>query len=153
MKRVFLALMAVALTTVSCTKTEEKIVNVEKVVDATKPSGTFTVSKKGTLTAQNGTPTKGMVEIGKDATGATFLHLGSDFVTQLATGTATIYLSKTATFTASPSTGNPDLKLIGIVTENGEAYYKLNTAAPAGLDYVIVWCGSASIPFGNGMLK
>ncbi|WP_418263579.1 DM13 domain-containing protein [Flavobacterium faecale] len=153
MKRIIitmLALVAISITTVSCSKDTE---TVEVAVDTAIPVGVFNVSKTGTLTAQNGTPTKGKIEIGKDSQNTTFVHLGSDFTTEQGTGTATVYLSKTATFTASPGTGNPDLKLIGIITKNGEAYYKVDGTIPAGLDYVIIWCGTASIPFGNGLLK
>lgn len=153
MKRIIitmLALVAISITTVSCSKETE---TVEVAVDTAIPVGAFTVSKMGTLTAENGTPTKGKIEIGTDSQNTTFVHLGSDFTTEQGTGTATVYLSKTATFTASPGTGNPDLKLIGIITKNGEAYYKVNGTIPAGLNYVIIWCGSANIPFGNGLLN
>ncbi|MCG9793286.1 DM13 domain-containing protein [Flavobacterium algicola] len=153
MKRIFIAIFALALTTmtaVSCSNDNETT-TVE--VDSALPVGTFTVTKSGTLTAQNGTPTAGKIEIGVDSENTTFVHLGSDFTTELGTGTATVYLSTTSTYTASPGTGNPDLKLIGIVTENGEIYYKVNGTIAANLNYLIIWCGSANIPFGNGLLQ
>jgi hypothetical protein len=139
------------ITTVSCSNDNDTTETVE--IDSSLPVGTYTVSKTGTLTAENGTPTAGTVELGTDTDGTTFLHLGTDFTTEQGTGTATVYLSKTSTLTASPSTGNPDLKLIGIVTENGEAYYKISGTVDADLEYVIIWCGTASIPFGNGLLE
>ncbi|MBE0393141.1 DM13 domain-containing protein [Flavobacterium sp. PL002] len=154
MKRHFLTIIALAfisLSIVSCSSDDTETVTVQ--VDSTQPTGQFTATQTGTLTAQNGTPTAGKIEIGTDTSNNTFVHLGSDFTTELGTGTATIYLSKTATFTASPGTGNPDLKLIGIVSQNGEAYYKVNGTIPTDLQYVIVWCGSANIPFGNGKLQ
>lgn len=154
MKRIFTTMIALALvsiSTVACSSDNNETVEVQ--VDTANPVGAFTAIKTGTLTAQNGTPTKGLIETGVDNSNTTFVHLGSDFTTELGTGTATIYLSRTATFTASPGTGNPDLKLIGIVNKNGEAFYKVDGTIPAGLDYVIVWCGSANIPFGNGLLK
>lgn len=153
MKRIFsaiLAIVALSLTAASCSS-DSGTATVQ--VDTTKPVGAFTVTKSGTLTAQNGTPTTGKIEMGTDSQSTTFIHLGSDFKTELGTGTATVYLSKTATFTASPSTGNPDLKLIGIVAGNGEAFFKVNGTIPAGLNYIIIWCGSANIAFGNGLLK
>ncbi|WP_159085997.1 DM13 domain-containing protein [Flavobacterium faecale] len=154
MKRIFIAVFALALTftTVSCSNDSDPAATTV-TVDSAAPIGAFTVSKSGTLTAQNGTPTTGKIETGTDSQGNSFVHLGTDFKTELGTGTATVYLSKTATFTSSPGTGNPDLKLVGIVTKNGEAYYKLSGAAPADLPYVIIWCGTAGIPFGNGLLK
>jgi hypothetical protein len=152
MKKIILSVFAMAIVSItafSCSDDETKTVT----VDSSLPDGNFSVSKMGTLIAQNGTPTKGKIEIGTDSKGATFVHLGTDFTTELGTGTATVYLSKTATFTASPSTGNPDLKLVGVVNRNGEFYFKLNSVAPTGLNYIIIWCASANVPFGNGELK
>jgi len=153
MKRIFIAIFALALTSLTAVSCSSDTETVTVQVDTAKPVGAFTVTKTGTLTAQNGTPTTGKIEIGTDSQNTTFIHLGSDFKTELGTGTATVYLSKTAAFTASPGTGNPDLKLIGIVAANGEVYYKVNGTIPVGLDYLIIWCGSANIPFGNGQLK
>jgi hypothetical protein len=146
-KIIFASVTILALAFASCKKTETV------TVDSSKPSGTFTVNKTGTLTAQNGTPTAGTVELGTDAAGTRFVHLMPNFTTMLATGTATIYLSKTMTFTASPGTGNPDLKLAGVVAANGEAWYKLSGTVAANLEYLIVWCGTAGIPFGNARLQ
>lgn len=153
MKRIFIAIFALALTTMTTVSCSSNSDNVTVEVDSSLPVGTFTVKKTGTLTAQNGTPTKGKIEIGVDSKNTTFVHLGSDFTTELGTGTATVYLSTTATYNASPGTGNPDLKLIGIVNKNGEMYYKVNDTAANTLTYLIIWCGSANIPFGNGQLK
>jgi hypothetical protein len=148
MKKGFLLSMLFALVALtSCTKTEEVI------VDTAVPVGAFTATKTGALTAQNSTPTKGTASIGTDTKGTSFVKLGSDFTTELGTGTATLYLSTSATYKASPGTGNPDLKLVGIIGKNGEQNFKLAAAPDAKFSYVIVWCGSAAIPFGNAMLK
>jgi hypothetical protein len=149
MKKILIASIVMAATVFTSCKKETTTVT----VDPAKPDGAFTVTKTGSLVAQNGTPTQGTIELGTDSKGTTFLHLGSNFTTELGTGTATVYLSKTMTYSASPGTGNPDLKLAGIVTGNGEAWYKFTTAPSATLGYVIIWCGSASIPFGNGKLN
>ncbi len=132
---------------VSCTKTETV------TVDSAVPSGTFTSKLAGALTAQNGTPTAGTASVGTDGQSTNWVKLGSDFKTELGTGTATLYLSTSATYKASPGTGNPDLKLVGVIAKNGEQYFKLSAAPDSKFNYVIVWCGSAAIPFGNAMLK
>tara|TARA_R110000868_G_scaffold16710_1_gene74315 strand:- start:3513 stop:3974 length:462 start_codon:yes stop_codon:yes gene_type:complete len=153
MKRIFIAIFALALTTlttVSCSSDSE---NTTVEVDTALPVGAFKVTKTGNLTAQNGTPTKGKIEIGVDSQNTTFVHLGSDFTTELGTGTTSVYLSTSNTFTASPGTGNPDLKLIGIVTKNGEVYYKVTGTIDNKFSHLIIWCGSANIPFGNGQLQ
>ncbi len=132
---------------VSCSKTETV------TVDSSVPNGTFTSKLSGALTAQNGTPTAGTASIGTDGQSTNWVKLGSDFKTELGTGTATLYLSTSATYKASPGTGNPDLKLVGVISKNGEQYFKLSAAPESKFTYVIVWCGSAAIPFGNAMLK
>jgi hypothetical protein len=148
MKKGFFFSMLFALAAfTSCTKTEEV------TVDSTQPVGAFTAKTTGALTAQNGTPTKGTASIGTDTKSTYFVKLGSDFTTELGTGTATLYLSTSATYKASPGTGNPDLKLVGVIAKNGEQNFKLTAAPDAKFTYVIVWCGSAAIPFGNAQLK
>ena len=146
-KGFFFSIMLALGALVSCTKTETV------TVDTAVPNGTFAAKLSGALTAQNGTPTKGTASIGTDGQSANWVKLGSDFTTELGTGTATLYLSTSATYKASPGTGNPDLKLVGVVAKNGEQYFKLSAAPDAKFSYVIVWCGSASVPFGNAMLK
>ncbi|MBK8389500.1 MAG: hypothetical protein IPL23_09615 [Saprospiraceae bacterium] len=81
------------------------------------------------------------------------MKLGSDFTTVLATGTVSVYLSTSATFKADPGKGNPDLKLIGIISKNGEQYFKMTTAPEAKFTHLILWCGSANVPFGYAMLQ
>ncbi len=151
MKKIFFTIFALALTAITIVSCSED--TKEVVVDSSQPNGVFTVKQTALLMAQNGTPTKGTIEIGTDSKNITFLHLKSDFTTEQGTGTSTLYLSKTGTFTASPGTGNPALKLIGIINKNGEAYYKVNGTISIDLKWVIIWCASANVPFGNGELK
>ncbi len=146
-KGLLFSLMLALGAMVSCTKTETV------TVDSSVPNGTFSAKLSGALMAQNGTPTAGTASVGTDGQNANWVKLGSDFKTELGTGTATLYLSTSATYKASPGTGNPDLKLVGIISKNGEQYFKMSATPESKFNYVIVWCGSASIPFGNAMLK
>jgi Electron transfer DM13 len=141
-------LLAFVLLTTSCSKDEETV-----TIDSALPNGTFTAARSGSLTAESGTPTAGMVELGTDEDNANFLHFGSNFVTELATGTVSIYLSTSAVFTASPGTGNPDLKLVGNISKNGEQYHKLSGAVSSNFTHVILWCNTAGVPFGNAKLN
>lgn len=131
----------------SCTKDKEVI------LDPTVPKGNFTASKTGMFVEQNGTGSKGTAQLGKDENGTQFLKFGSDFSSSFATGTVTVYLSTSSTFTADPGNGNPNLRLIGGVFKAGEIYFKLDPAADAKFTHVILWCGSANIPFGNAPLQ
>jgi hypothetical protein len=150
MKKSLLIILAIAIVGFSsCGKDTE---TVTETVDSSQPVGTFTAAKTGTFVAQNGTPTAGTVQRGVDAAGTNFLRLGSNFTTELGTGTVTIYLSTSSTFRASPGTGNPDILLVGFVKANGVANYKLASAPAAKFTHIILWCGTASIPFGNASL-
>ncbi|MCB0649360.1 MAG: DM13 domain-containing protein [Saprospiraceae bacterium] len=131
---------------ISCTKEEV-------TVDSSKPTGDFSVTKSGSIVEQNSTGSKGSVQLGKDGSNNYFVKLGQDFTTVLATGTVTVYLSTSNTFKADPGNGNPDLKLIGIVQKNGEQYLKLSSAPESKFTHLILWCGSASIPFGYAAMQ
>ncbi len=125
----------------------------EVIVDPTQPQGTFSVAKSGTFTEQNGTGSKGAAQIGTDEDGVQFLKFGTDFATNFATGTVTVYLSTSMTFTPDPANGNPLLRLIGPVSKAGENYFRLSPAADAKFTHVILWCGSANVPFGFAKLQ
>jgi hypothetical protein len=125
----------------------------EVIVDPTKPQGAFSVAKSGTFTEQNGTGSKGAAQLGTDEDGVQFLKFGSDFATTFATGTVTVYLSTTMNFTPDPGNGNPLLRLIGPVSKAGENYFRLDPVADAKFTHVILWCGSANVPFGFAKLQ
>ena len=148
-KVILFALFAFSTTAVftSCEK------EVEVIVDPTLPQGTFTASKNGTFTEQNATGSKGAAQLGTDEKGTQFLKFGSDFNSNFGTGTLTVYLSTSQTFTADPGNGNPNLRLIGPVTKAGENYFVLNPVADGKFTHVILWCGSANIPFGYAEIK
>ena len=112
-----------------------------------QPVGAFTAQRSGSLVAQSGTPTKGNVQMGMDSKGTPFLKLGSDFKSDYHTGTVTLYASKGATYAAST------VQLISAVGKDGEQYFKMSAALSSDYTHLIVWCGSAKIPFGNAELK
>lgn len=125
----------------------------EVVIDSSMPQGQFSSMKSGTFVEQNGTGSTGTVELGTDDDGIQFLHFGSNFNTNLATGTVTVYLSTSDTFVPDPGNGNPNLLLVGPVKSAGENYFKIAPAAASKFTHVILWCGSASIPFGYAALN
>lgn len=133
------------------TVTETDTVIVE--VDSSLPVGNLTVARQGTLTAESGTPTEGIVELGTDTQNINFLRFGDDFMTELGTGTVGIFLSTSAVYTPDPANGNPDLQLVGNVMGNGEMFVRLGEAPEAKFTHVILWCATANIPFGNAELQ
>ncbi len=139
--------LALSFFTTACEKEKEVI------VDPTKPQGTFSVAKSGNFTEQNATGSKGGAQLGKDEDGIQFLKFDSNFATNFATGTVTVYLSTSMTFTPDPANGNPSLRLVGPVTKAGENYFRLDPAADAKFTHVILWCASANVPFGFARLQ
>lgn len=124
-----------------------------QIIDSSQPIGTFTADISGDFVAQNGTPTSGMAALGMDEDGNNFLRFNSNFTTELGTGTVTVYLSTSQDFMADPGNGNPDLMLIGAVSQNGENFFKLGSSVADKFTHVILWCGSANIPFGYAPLQ
>lgn len=138
-------LFALTLAFTACKKDE--------VIDPTVPNGEFTVSKSGTFVDQNGAGSAGKIELGTDEDGTQFAKMGSDFKTNLATGTVVVYLSTSATYTADPMNGNPALRLIGYINANGEQYIRLDPAAESKFTHVLLYCASAGVQFGNAALN
>lgn len=112
-----------------------------------QPVGAFTATRSGSLTPQSGTPTKGTVQVGMDSKNTVFLKLGSDFKSDFHTGTVTLYMSKGATYSAST------IQLVNTVNKDGEQYFKMAGLPGSEFTHLIVWCGSAKIPFGNAEVK
>ena len=142
-------LLAVITTSISSCKEDAVTIT----IDSSKPEGTFTATKTGSFVVQNSTPTAGMAQLGTDTKGVQFLRFSDTFTTQFATGTVSVYLSTSMTFVASPGTGNPDLKLVGPALKAGEIFFKLDPAVASKFTHVILWCGTAGIPFGYAELK
>lgn len=125
----------------------------DPINDSPQPKGDFTVERSGTFTAEGGTPTAGTVEYGKDEDDVYFIHLGSDFTTDQATGTLGLYFSTSSVFTSDPGNGNPDLMALGTITSNGEQYIMLDEAVSSSFTHIILWCNTAGVPFGNAALQ
>jgi hypothetical protein len=146
---VFSALLATTpMFFTACEKDAEEI-----LVDTSIPQGAFTASKTGSIVEQNMTASKGTIKLGTDTKNVQFVQFGADFQTVLATGTVSVYLSTSKDFVADPGNGNPNLRLIGIAQKNGEQYFKLDPKADAKFTHLILWCGSAGVPFGYAALN
>jgi len=154
MKKAFLILITMSVVLLGCSDDDETIIQ-----DPTQPNGVFTASAVGTFNdGQNG-GSMGMVEIGTDESGDQFLHFLNGFSTNLGTGTVSIYITDRAIddatefgMVADPANGNPNLRLIGPITVNGESFIRINTSVSASLDYVQLWCGSVNVPWGWAQL-
>lgn len=123
------------------------------------PSGTTTTLRTGTLTAENGTPTTGTVSTVRDANNVEWLSLGNDFRSDFGTGTVTAYLGKTGaniksqrTTAAGAPNGAGNVLAVGFVTKNGQQFLRL-PASPSPFSYVVMYCETVEINFGNAQLK
>jgi hypothetical protein len=149
LKYLFFAVLSGMFVAASTSCSKEEIIE----VDLSQPQGAFTSSKSGSIVGQSDTGSKGAVNLGKDSKNTSFLKFGSDFTTVLATGTVSVYLSTSQNYVADPGAGNPNLKLVGIVQKNGEQYFKMTSEPEAKFNHVILWCGSAGVPFGYAKLQ
>jgi hypothetical protein len=147
-KFILFALLALASFFTSCEKDPEEV-----IIDSSVPQGALNVSKTGSVVAQNDTGSKGTIQLGTDTNNTQFVKFGTDFKTVLATGTVSVYLSTSMNYVADPGNGNPNLRLIGIVQKDGEQYFKLDPKADAKFTHLILWCGSANVPFGYAALN
>lgn len=149
MKISFILLIS-ALIFVSCAKNEDEMappVNPPGGNTVTEP---FTVLKSGNFKGQNGYPASGTAELGKDSAGTFFTRLKSDFSTTFATGSVTLYLSKSQNL----SLNQPGSFIqLGVINTNGVHDFKLLTEPTSDFNFVIVWCAPASIQFGYAILN
>lgn len=124
------------------------------IIDSALPNGSLTAQRSGTFTDQNGAGSAGTASIGSDSQGTVFLAFNSAFRTALGTGTVTVYLSTSDTFTPDPANGNPNLLLVGPVRNAGENFFRIPSGTNLGkYSHVILWCGSVGVPFGNARLQ
>ncbi|PHN06900.1 DM13 domain-containing protein [Flavilitoribacter nigricans] len=144
----FSLLLVLGVTFTACEKDGDT-----QIIDSSQPVGAFMTDRSGDFIAQNGTPTTGMAAVGTDEDGNTFLRFNNEFTTELGTGTVSVYLSTSDEFKPDPGNGNPDLRLIGAVSQNGENYFRVSSSVASQFSHVILWCGSANIPFGYAPLQ
>jgi len=144
---IMIAVLLIGLT--ACDGGDEEVM----MIDTSMPQGEFTADRSGTF-VENAAPSQGMAELGVDSEENTFLRFGSDFDTNLGTGTVTVFLSTSNMFEGDPGNGNPNLFLVGPVRNAGENFFKI----PEGTNtdkysHVLLWCGSAAVLFGNAELQ
>jgi hypothetical protein len=149
MKKFILILCVAFFGLVSCSDDPDPV-----TIDTTRPTGGLNVLRSGGFVDQNNSGSTGTAGIGTDTQGKEFLQFNQAFNTKLSTGTVTVFLSTSATFVSSPSTGSPNLFALGPVRAAGENFF----AIPAGTStakytHVILWCGAVGVPFGNAELR
>ena len=117
--------------------------------NSTMPIGAFSVTRSGVFQKQNGYNAEGTAQIGTDNAGLQWLRLASDFNASLSTGAVTVYLSQNQNLMLNTP---GSFRRVSLVTKPGEHFYKLDPAAGADLKFVILWCASAGVQFGNAQI-
>ncbi len=129
---------------------------VQPIINNNGPVAPTTVLRTGTLTAENGTPTAGSVSVIRDANNDQWVTFGSNFTSSFATGTVTVYLAKAASRIGDqrvlPPPPVPNILAAGFVSSNGAQALKL-PASSTGFGYVVLYCETAEINFGNAPLN
>ncbi|WP_194778339.1 DM13 domain-containing protein [Pararhodonellum marinum] len=147
MKKIFLYTLLIIA--VSCSNDESPT-----VLDASRPNGTFSVTRSGSFIDQNGAGSMGTASLGTDTQNTAFLVFDQSFRTALATGTVTVFLSTSETFTPDPANGNPNLLLLGPVRNPGENFFRIpQNSDTSPFSHVILWCGSVGVPFGYARIQ
>jgi len=116
----------------------------------TDTSKSYTVLKTGSFNGANGYPANGTAQLAKDSINRYFVILEKDFSTSFATGSVTMYLSKTANPNFKDSTTFVNL---AVINKNGFYKFPLNSKPKDDLIHVVVWCQPAGIRFGHAELK
>lgn len=154
MKSATLMLLALLVVSTGCKKDE--VAPTTTVVNNNGPVAPTTTLKTGTLVAENGTPTAGTLSVIKDANNEEWVSFNSSFTSTFATGTVTVYLAKTAarigTQRMLPPPAVPNILAVGFVTKNGAAALKI-PGSSTGFSYVVLYCETAEINFGNTLLN
>lgn len=129
---------------------------VQPIVNNNGPVTPTTVVRSGMLAAESGTPTAGTVAIVRDANSDEWVSFGSNFTSSFATGTVTVYLAKAATRIGDqrvlPPPPVPNILAAGFVSRNGAQAIRLPASA-TGFNYVVLYCETAEINFGNARLN
>lgn len=155
MKSATLMLLFVALVVSTGCKKDEAAPTTT-VINNNGPVAPTTTLKNGTLTAENATPTAGSLTVVRDANNDEWVSFNSNFTSTFATGTVAVYLAKTAarigTQRTLPPPPVPNILAVGFVTKNGVASLKISGSS-AGFSYIVLYCETAEINFGNALLN
>ncbi|MDZ4706956.1 MAG: DM13 domain-containing protein [Saprospiraceae bacterium] len=114
------------------------------------PTSSYSVLKSGKFNGASGYPANGTAQLVKDSTNMYSIVLEQDFSTTYATGSVTMYLSKTPIPTFEEAT--TFIKL-AVINKNGFHRFALASRPADQLVNVVVWCQPAGVKFGHAEIK
>jgi hypothetical protein len=135
----------------------------EKLVPTDEPIGTLTTLATGTFT-KSAVETKGAITKVKDSEGTEWLEFGSDFVTEVATGTVAVYFVNENALVNFVDIRNPaqpgNVLSSGFIIKNGKQYLKVvkrpsgsNLPEASSYTHVLLFCEAAEVVFGYAKLN
>lgn len=143
------ALAATALALASCNKQVEA-----PAPAAMAPVGTgYTTLRQGTVMAQGGVSSGGMVAVAKSSDGSEYVQFKSDFHSDFHTGSLGIYLARSNDLIRNQRAADPASVLrVGTITQSGAQQLAI-TGMSAGFSHVILHCDAAQYNFGAAALQ
>ncbi|MBT9392508.1 DM13 domain-containing protein [Hymenobacter sp. NST-14] len=150
MKKPFALLLALAPALFSaCSDNDPE----PQIISSPDPVGTLTSLRTGSITPQNGTPTRGTLALVRDAQNQEFVQLNADFTSDFHTGTVTVYLAKADTRIGTQrAAAGSNVQVVGLVNKNGQQFLRLGGSS-TGFSHVVFYCETAAINFGAAPLQ
>lgn len=118
------------------------------------PAGlTYTVLREGTVLAQGGVASGGMVALAKGSDGLEYVQFSAGFHSDFHTGSLGIYLAKSSDLVRNQRAANPaNVLRVGTITQSGAQQLAV-TGVSAGFSHLILHCDAAQYNFGAAALQ
>ena len=118
------------------------------------PAGTaYTTLRFGTVLAQGGVMSGGMLAVVKATDGTEYVQFKPDFYTDFHTGSLGIYLAKSNDLVRNQRAANPaNVVRVGTITQSGAQLLPISGTS-AGFSHVILHCDAAQYNFGAAALQ
>ena len=147
----FAPLLASLLLLAACNK------NTDAPVPTSAPAApagvTYTTLRMGTVVAQGGVMSGGMLAVAKGSNGTEYVQFKTDFHSDFHTGSLGIYLAKSSDLIRNQRAANPaNVLRVGTITQSGMQQLAI-TGMSAGFSHVILHCDAAQYNFGAAALQ
>ena len=114
---------------------------------------TYTTLRQGTVVAQGGVMSGGMLAVAKGSDGREYLQFKADFHSDFHTGSLGIYLAKSNDLIRNQRAADAGNVLrVGTITQSGAQQLAI-TGMSAGFSHVILHCDAAQYNFGAAALQ
>lgn len=143
------SLAATALALAACNKNTDA----PAPIPAAPAGVSYTTLRQGTVMAQGGVSSGGMVAIAKGSDGLEYVQFKPDFHSDFHTGSLGIYLAKSNDLIRNQRAANPaNVLRVGTITQSGAQQLAV-TGMSAGFSHLILHCDAAQYNFGAAALQ